>query len=131
MTEDHDPYAVLGVTPVATPAEINHAFRVKVRVLHPDTRHPRASGAAGDTQLEKLIAAYHLLHDPESRALHDRNAIAATVPRRQPPSPSPSRSVFASPDGPLTIPVTHHRHQSPAAACLIWVGPVRRHRMTR
>ncbi|MCU1697229.1 MAG: DnaJ protein [Mycobacterium sp.] len=126
MTEDHDPYAVLGVTPVATPAEINHAFRIKLRDLHPDTRHPRAGGATGDIQLEQLIAAYHLLRDPESRALHDRNA---TAPRRQqPPSPSQSRSVCANPAGPLTIPVTHHRSQSPAARYPIWAGPVHPHR---
>jgi curved DNA-binding protein CbpA len=126
MTEDHDPYALLGVTRVATPAEINHAFRVKVRDLHPDTRHARPGGAVGDTQLEQLIAAYHLLHDAESRALYDRNA---TAPRRQPPpGPSPSRSVSANQDGPLTIPVTYRRSQSPTASHLIWAGPVRRHR---
>jgi curved DNA-binding protein CbpA len=125
MTEDHDPYAVLGVTPVATPAEIHHAFRVKVRSLHPDTRHPRVDGAARDEQLEQLIAAYQRLRDPERRALYDSSATAP--PRQQPPSPSPSRRVSATPKGPLTIPVTHHG-QSPAATHLLWAGPVRRHR---
>jgi len=120
MTEDHDPYAVLGVTPVATPAEIHHAFRVKVRSLHPDTRHPRTDGAARDGQLEQLIAAYRRLRDPERRALYDRGAAA-------PPTPSPSRRVSATPQGPLTIPVTHHG-QPPAATHLLWAGPVRRHR---
>jgi hypothetical protein len=109
MTEHHDPYAVLGVTPVATPAEINHAFRVKVRDLHPDTRHAPVGGAAGDTLLEQLIAAYHLLRDPERRALYDRD-------------------ITAKPDGPLLIPVTHHRSQSPTASDPIWAGPVRHHR---
>ena len=109
MTEHHDPYAVLGVTSVATPAEINHAFRVKVRDLHPDTRDTLVGGAAGDTQLEQLIAAYRLLRDPERRALYDRD-------------------VSANPDAPLTIPITHHRSQSPAASHPIWAGPVRRHR---
>jgi curved DNA-binding protein CbpA len=118
MTEDHDPYAVLGVTPVATPAEINHAFRVKVRDLHPDTRHPRAGGVAGDSQLEQLIAAYHLLRDPERRARHDRNVTAAAAP---------SRNVYANPLGPLTIPVTHGG-QPAAATYLMWAGPVRHHR---
>ncbi len=59
MTEDHNPYAVLGVTPIATPAEINQAFRARLRALHPDTRHHDAGGAAGDTALRQLIAAYH------------------------------------------------------------------------
>jgi curved DNA-binding protein CbpA len=109
MTEHHDPYAVLGVAPVATPAEINHAFRVKVRDLHPDTRHALVGGAAGDNRLEQLIAAYHLLRDPERRALYDR-------------------SVSLNPDVPLTIPVTRHRSQPPTASQTIWAGPVRRHR---
>lgn len=127
VTEDIDPYAVLGLTSVATPAEITHAFRVKLRDLHPDTRHRRAGGA-GDIQLEQLIAAYHLLHDPERRARYDRNANAATAPRgQQPPDPSPSRDVSANSGVPLTIPVTY-RSQPPAASYLIWAGPVRRHR---
>ena len=109
MKEDHDPYAVLGVTVVATPAEISHAFRVKVRDLHPDTRHAPAGGAAGDTQLGQLIAAYHLLRDPETRALYDRNVSANSI-------------------APLTIPVTHHRSEPPVASKPIWAGPVRRHR---
>ncbi len=82
MIEDHNPYAVLGVAPVATAAEINHAFRAKLRDVHPDTRRPAAGGVAGDTQLQRLIAAYHLLRDPEDRARYDHNArTAARLPR--------------------------------------------------
>ena len=129
MTEDHNPYAVLGVTPIATAAEINHAFRAKLRALHPDTRQRDAAGAAGDTQLQQLIAAYHLLRDPEHRAQHDRNAASAAAPRRQQrPSPSPPQRSTASPERPLTIPVTHRRRQAPAAGYPLWAGPVRRHR---
>ncbi len=129
MTEDHNPYAVLGVTPIATPAEINQAFRARLRALHPDTRHHDAGGAAGDTALRQLIAAYHLLRDPVHCAQHDRNAAAAAVPRpQQRPSPSPTQRSSASPEGPLTIPVTHRRSQAPAAGYRLWAGPVRRHR---
>ncbi|WP_006242338.1 J domain-containing protein [Mycolicibacterium tusciae] len=131
MIEDHNPYAVLGVTPVATAAEINHAFRAKLRDVHPDTRRPAAGGVAGDTQLRGLIAAYHLLRDPQDRARYDHNArIAAATSARQPhqrPSPSFSFDVAAVSVGPQIIPVTQPRRQAPAR-CPLWAGPVRRHR---
>jgi curved DNA-binding protein CbpA len=129
MTEDRDPYAVLGVTSVSTLAEINHAFRAKLRALHPDTRHRGAGGAAGDIQLQQLIAAYHLLRDPHHRAQYDRNTgIAAVSVAPQRPTPSPPQRSSASAEGPQTIPVTHHRSPAPAAGYLLWAGPVRRHR---
>jgi len=129
MTEDHNPYVVLGVTSIATPAEIDHAFRAKLRSLHPDARQRDAAAAAGDTQLQQLIAAYHLLRDPEHRAQHDRKAASATPPRgQQRPGPSPAQRSTASPEQPLTIPVTQHRRQGPAAGYPLWAGPVRRHR---
>lgn len=131
MIEDHNPYAVLGVTPTATAAEINHAFRAKLRDVHPDTRRPAANRAAGDTQLQRLIAAYHLLRDPENRARHDHKArTAASANAWQPhqrPNPSLSFDVSAVSVGPLIIPVTQHRRQAPARGPL-WAGPVRRHR---
>jgi curved DNA-binding protein CbpA len=130
MIEDHNPYAVLGVTPVATAAEINHAFRAKLRDVHPDTRRPAAGGAAGDTQLQRLIAAYHLLRDPENRARHDHNArTTAAATAQQPhrgPNPSVSCEVSAISVGSVVIPVTQHRRQAPARGPL-WAGPVRRH----
>jgi curved DNA-binding protein CbpA len=131
MIEDHNPYAVLGVDPVATAAEINHAFRAKLRDVHPDTRRPAAGGVAGDTQLQRLIAAYRLLRDPADRARYDHNArtaaaAAARQPRRR---PDPSLSFDFSTDSvkPQIIPVTQHRRQAPARRPL-WAGPVRRHR---
>lgn len=129
MTENKNPYVVLGVTPVATPAEINRAFRAKLRGLHPDTRHEDAAGAAADTQLQALFDAYHLLRDPERRAQQDRTGPAATEPRRQQRRrPRPAERGTASPEEPLTISVTHHPEQAPAAGYLLWAGPVRRHR---
>ena len=125
MTEDQNPYDVLGVATVATPAEINNAFRAKVRSLHPDTRADDGAGSVGETQLYQLIAAYHLLRDPERRAELDRSAAARQ--QRQGPSRSPQRD-GANPQEPLTIPVTHHRGKAPFPGHPLWVGPVRRHR---
>jgi curved DNA-binding protein CbpA len=134
MIEDHNPYAVLGVAPVATAAEINHAFRAKLRDVHPDTRRPAAGGVAGDTQLQRLIAAYQLLRDPADRARYDHNArTAAAAAARQPhqrPDPSLSFDVSTDSVGPQIIPVTQYRRQAPAN-CPLWAGPVRRHRDPR
>jgi GR25 family glycosyltransferase involved in LPS biosynthesis len=75
MNDNRDPYAVLGVTPTATPAEIAHAFRAKLRALHPDT----SSAAVGDTELRQVLAAYGLLRDPDHRADYDRTANVAIL----------------------------------------------------
>jgi curved DNA-binding protein CbpA len=70
-------YAVLGVTPAVSAAELNHAFRVLVRQHHPDTRPTDAagaspSGAASDQRLQQILAAYTVLRDPARRAAYDR-----------------------------------------------------------
>lgn len=54
-----DPYAVLGVAPSATGAEITAAFRRAVRALHPDTG--RESPFDQD-KFEHLLSAYAALH---------------------------------------------------------------------
>jgi curved DNA-binding protein CbpA len=125
MTEDPNPYAVLGVATVATPEEINYAFRVKVRLLHPDTRDNDAGSAVGESQLHQLIAAYHLLRDPEQRAEHDRSTAAQQQART---SPSPADGATASHQEPQTITVTHHPRRPSFAGYPLWAGPVRRHR---
>ncbi len=100
MNEHPDPYVVLGVTPTATPAEITHAFRAKLRTLHPDTR----SAAIGDGQLRQVLAAYGLLRDPNRRADYDRTANLAPAPppprRSGPSAPTahPCESSWASSD---------------------------------
>ena len=49
MVREHpDPYLVLGVSPTATQAEITHAYRIRLRAHHPDTRHTPSSQIADD-----------------------------------------------------------------------------------
>ncbi len=110
MYEPYDPYAVLGVTPTATPAEITHAFRAKLRSLHPDTR----AAAVGDAELREVLAAYGLLRDPDRRARFDRAATGDPAPNAP---------------GPVQIPVTYGRthNQAPPGEPPLWAGPVRRH----
>jgi curved DNA-binding protein CbpA len=111
MNQCPDPYAVLGVTPAATPAEIAHAFRARLRALHPDTRDAGsgAGSAAGEeTQLPQVLAAYALLRDPQRRAAYDQQRPAQSDP------------------APVRINITHHV-DPPAESGRppLWAGPVR------
>ena len=78
-----DPYAVLGVAPDATQAEISSAFRGLVRRHHPDLRNPAAGaiddGAAG-SDLDRVLGAYAVLRDPDRRSDHDRLRLRTAPP---------------------------------------------------
>lgn len=119
MTEHSNLYAVLGVAPTATPAELTRAFRAKLRCLHPDTR----SAAVGDAELRELLAAYEQLRDPDRRADYDHTATTAS-PRPATPARNPTNPV-----GPVKIPVTyrHEDKQPQRAERPLWAGPVRQH----
>lgn len=84
--ERTDLYAVLGLDPSATQRQISHAYRAMLRRHHPDTRGTRehADGAASDTALQQVLAAYAILGDPVRRAEYDR--------RRTPPRLRPIRT---------------------------------------
>ena len=129
MVREHpDPYLVLGVSPTATPAEITHAYRDRLRAHHPDTRHPPASKTADD-DLRQVVAAYALLRDPARRADYDRaTAHTATPPPHRPHGPTP---VDRPPIGPVEIPINYRTTNTAAAdvaAPPLRAGPVRRHR---
>lgn len=69
MDQDPDPYAVLGVTPTASPAEITQAFRLRLRALHPDSRSTSAQTAeADDVQLRHVLNAYVALRRRHHRS---------------------------------------------------------------
>jgi curved DNA-binding protein CbpA len=74
MTKRPDLYAILGVPPSATQAEISHAYRALLRRHHPDTRTPddESPKVVSDTALQQVLAAYTVLHDPVRRADYDR-----------------------------------------------------------
>ena len=85
MIERTDPYAVLGLTPQATPGQVRRAYRALLRQNHPDT-HPSgepADKAASLTTLQQVIAAYAILSDPARRTGDDRR----TSPHRPAPDP--------------------------------------------
>jgi curved DNA-binding protein CbpA len=102
-------YVVLGVPPTATQAEITHAFRAKLRALHPDTR----AAGVDDIELRHLLGAYAVLREPSRRAEYDRTARGARRPSQ-----------------PIEVSVTHapRRDAAPRPRSPLWAGPVRWHR---
>jgi curved DNA-binding protein CbpA len=121
-----DPYTVLGVSPTATQAEITHAYRRRLRALHPDTRASAAESTSGaDDRLQEVVAAYALLRDPARRAQYDRDAKAGRI-RDASRMVGPSETV--SP-GAVRIPVRHVRSEPRAGGRIrppLWVRPERR-----
>jgi curved DNA-binding protein CbpA len=78
-----DLYAVLGLSRDATQAEISHAYRVLLRRHHPDTRTSQVvQSARSDATLQRIIAAYAVLRDPERRAAYDEQATQVRGPVR-------------------------------------------------
>jgi hypothetical protein len=66
MGRPTDPYSELGVPPGATPAEIQHAFRRRLREHHPDSRPQDADASASDAALQRLLAAYRTLRNRDT-----------------------------------------------------------------
>jgi DnaJ-domain-containing protein 1 len=65
-----DHYQLLGVRTKATPQEIKQAFRNRAFRVHPDT----ASDPSADAEsFQRLLDAYHTLHDPVRRRRYDAN----------------------------------------------------------
>ena len=87
--EQIDLYAVLGLTPQATQAQLRHAYRALLRQHHPDTRAAEQdqSGASTDAALPNVLTAYEVLRDTARRADYDR--------RRVLPRSGPRKRTFA------------------------------------
>jgi curved DNA-binding protein CbpA len=114
-TKRPDLYAILGVLPSATQAEISHAYRALLRRHHPDTRGPadESQSAASDTTLQQVLVAYTVLRDPARRADYDREARPRTHPtHRRPPQAYNSHGAYGQP--PIVAgPVRWHRASEP------------------
>jgi curved DNA-binding protein CbpA len=106
-----DLYAVLGLTPSATPAQLRRAYRALLRQHHPDTRGagPRRGGdAANQTNeaaqaVQLVLTAYEVLRDPARRAAYDRlrtssgSAIPVRVRVHQAPTTPDTPPIQAGP----------------------------------
>jgi curved DNA-binding protein CbpA len=64
-------YEELGVAPGASPEEIRDAFRLFVRLLHPDQQTDPQLREIAEQQMRKLKRIYAVLSDPESRRSYD------------------------------------------------------------
>jgi curved DNA-binding protein CbpA len=67
-----DPYAVLGVAPTATEAEIRAAYRALVAKYHPDRHQGNPLEDLAAAKVAEINRAYETLSDPERRAAYDR-----------------------------------------------------------
>ena len=74
-----NPYEVLGVTPAASPDEIQKAYRRLAKKLHPDLNPGNREAEAA---FKEVAAAYDLLSDPEKRRSFDAGEIDASGAER-------------------------------------------------
>jgi len=82
-----DAYAILGVSPSATPDEIHHAYRMLARRFHPDADRTDP-GAAG--RFAQITAAYAILVDVDRRRSYDLRRAAVAGPRAARVAPGPT-----------------------------------------
>jgi curved DNA-binding protein CbpA len=87
-------YEELGVAPGASPEEIRDAFRLFVRLLHPDQQTDPQLREIAEQQMRKLNRVYAVLSDPESRRSYDElldGVFSSPVILSSAPPPEPRR----------------------------------------
>lgn len=72
-------YEELGLAPDASPQEIRDAFRLIVRILHPDHQTDPQLREVAEKQMRKLNRVYAVLSDPEKRLEYDATLEGAPV----------------------------------------------------
>jgi curved DNA-binding protein CbpA len=66
-------YEEIGVAPDASPEEIRDAFRLFVRLLHPDQHTDPQLKEIAENQMRKLNRVYAVLSDPQRRRQYDED----------------------------------------------------------
>ena len=64
-----DPYAILGVAPTASEAEIRAAYRALVAKYHPDRHQGNPLEELASAKMAEINRAYEILSDPVRREL--------------------------------------------------------------
>jgi hypothetical protein len=87
-----DYYAILGITPNATPEEVRIAFRNMARMYHPD----RNSAPDAEERFKDINDAYERLADPQKRQAYDEllNVSAGSETATTPPSPPSTEAPY-------------------------------------
>jgi DnaJ-class molecular chaperone len=65
-------YQVLGIDPLASPAEIRKAYRGQARKYHPDLN----PGADAAERFKEVTVAYEILSDPKKRSSYDATVLS-------------------------------------------------------
>lgn len=105
---EYDPYAVLGVSSLASTDEIHRAYRTLARQLHPDV-NPDPSAV---TSFARATEAFELLsHDPWRRT-YDLRRSASQGPRAARAAPAPTGNTQTR--GPGAVPAHRSREGSPS-----------------
>lgn len=128
---DTDPsgyYAALHLTPAASQADIQRAFRALIRLHHPDVVSFHAGQEGGGVDVRSILAAFTVLRDPVARAEYDKNgrdpdlgAASRAGAAGRPAADRGGSGEGATARGARDIPVRHHRVRGPA----LRVTPVR------
>ena len=115
--ERPDLYAILGVAPSTTQAEISHAYRALLRRHHPDTRTPidEPQDAVSNQALQHVLATYAVLRDPTRRADYDREVWSPTHPAARRPQQPTNRHVTHRQPPIIAGPVRWHCAPDPPA----------------
>ena len=72
-------YEELGIDKMASPSEIQAAYRVLVRLFHPDFQTDLRLKAAADVQLRRINEIVRILTDPRSREKYDESLTAGAL----------------------------------------------------
>lgn len=107
----YDPYAVLGVSPLADAEEIRHAYRTLAHRLHPDAN---AGDPASAARFAEATAAYRFLRDDAKRRAYDLARAATHGPRAVRAAPGPTGNTLVR--GPGARPSHRPRGSPPAAS---------------
>ena len=121
---EKDYYAILGVSKDATAKEIQKAFQLKARKLHPDiNKEPDA-----EEKFKEVSEAYAVLSDEQKRARYDAMRSGNPFAGAQGPSASPYRGGYAWAGSPLAshlmewamAPAGVPRHLIPRQVPTLW-----------
>ncbi len=72
-----DLYAILGLKPTASPADIKRAYRRLARRYHPDVN---PGDRAAESRYAQISKAYEILIDPERRRSYDESGVVGQPP---------------------------------------------------